>query len=100
MPNLAVAQFRPRKAAYDENLRRVGDLFAKLGKAEASPDLLILPETSLTGYFVEGGVRELAVSADQLFADLTERHRASGAAPIDVVAGFYEVWNSRLYNSA
>jgi NAD+ synthetase len=71
-----------------------------LAKGPAVPDVLVLPETALTGYFVEGGVQELAVSSDQLFADLAAQHSAAGLPPIDVVTGFYEIWNTRLYNSA
>ena len=100
MPRLAIAQFRPRKAAYLQNLDRLGELFGALTAQASFPDLLIVPETATTGYFVEGGVRELARSAEQLFQDLSARHLASGAPPLEVVIGFYEVWNTRLYNSA
>ena len=99
MPRLAIAQFRPRKAAYRENLERFGSLLRDMAAGDV-PDLLILPETAFTGYFVEGGVRELAVSAEQLFADLTDQHARSGAPPLDVIVGFYEQWNTRLHNSA
>jgi NAD+ synthetase len=96
---LAIAQFRPRKAAYAANLERIGDLFREVARQSDPIDLMILPEAALTGYFLEGGVRELAVTADQLFADLAGRHAAAGAPPLDVVTGFYELWNTRLYNS-
>lgn len=99
MLRLAISQFRPRKAAYRENLDRFGAQLRDLAGRDV-PELLILPETAFTGYFVEGGVRELAVSAEQLYADLADQHRRSGAAPLDVVVGFYELWNSRLHNSA
>ncbi|MBX3146675.1 MAG: NAD+ synthase [Gemmatimonadales bacterium] len=99
MLRLAIAQFRPRKAAYRANLEQVGQLFRDLARSPEPVDVLVLPETALTGYFVEGGVRELAVSAEQLYADLSEVHAASGAAPVDVIVGFYELWNTRLYNS-
>ncbi len=100
MLRLAIAQFRPRKAAYRANLEQTGQLFRDLARDPEPVDLLILPETALTGYFVEGGVRELAVTAEQLYADLAEAHAASGAPPLDVIVGFYELWNTRLYNSA
>ncbi len=100
MLQIALAQFRPRKAAYRANLDQVGRLMADLATAAPVPDLLILPETAMTGYFVEGGVKELAVSAEQLFADLSALHGAAGLPPIHVVTGFYEIWNTRLYNSA
>ena len=100
MLRIAIAQFRPRKAAYRDNLSRIGQLLAELAKGPAAPDLVVLPETALTGYFVEGGVHELAVSADQLCADLAAQHEAAGLPPLDLVTGFYEIWNTRLYNSA
>jgi NAD+ synthase (glutamine-hydrolysing) len=99
MLRLAIAQFRPRKAEYDENLRRVGDVFHDIAGQPAVPDLLVFPEAALTGYFLEGGVQEVAVPAERLFADLAEAHRASGAPPIEVIIGFYEVWQARLHNS-
>jgi NAD+ synthase (glutamine-hydrolysing) len=100
MLNVAIVQFRPAKGAYRENLARLGQIFREATALDPVPDLLILPESALTGYFLEGGVAELALSAAELLADLAERHSASGAPPIDVAIGFYEVWRNRLYNSA
>ncbi len=100
MLNIAVVQFRPAKGAYRENLARLGEIFREAAALDPVPDLLILPESALTGYFLEGGVAELALSADDLMADLAEQHSTSGAPPLDVSIGFYEVWRNRLYNSA
>ena len=100
MLRLAIAQLKPRKGAYAENLTRVGELFRRLRESAEPPDLLVLPETSLTGYFVEGGVRELAKTAEQLFEDLSAEHRAAAAPPLDIALGFYELWQTRLHNSA
>jgi NAD+ synthase (glutamine-hydrolysing) len=97
---LAIAQLRPRKGAYDENLCRLGAMFRELGAGDEPPDLVIAPETALTGYFLEGGVRDLAVSADRLFEDLSRQHRDAKAPPFDVALGFYELYQYRLYNSA
>ncbi|HEX9166547.1 MAG TPA: NAD+ synthase, partial [Gemmatimonadales bacterium] len=55
--------------------------------------------TALTGYFLEGGVQEVAVTAEQLYADLARVHTESGAPPLEVVVGFYEVWQNRLHNA-
>ena len=44
-------------------------------------------------------MRDLAVTADQLFDDLSRQHRDAGAPPLDVALGFYEVHQNRLYNS-
>lgn len=100
MLRLAIAQLKPRKGAYAENLARVGELFRTLGAGPEPPDLLVMPEAALTGYFLEGAVRELARSAEELYADLAAQHNASRAPPIDITIGFYELWRTRLHNSA
>jgi len=95
---LALAQFQPRKGDYAGNLARVGELLAQAVSLEPRPQLVCFPETALSGYFLEGGVRELAVTAGRLAADL---HRTYGdGPPVDVCIGFYEVWRNKLYNSA
>ncbi|MBS1242041.1 MAG: synthetase, partial [Gemmatimonadetes bacterium] len=99
MIRLAIAQVRPRKADYQGNLRAFGEQLRALAGAPDPPDLLILPETALTGYFLEGGVQEVAVTAEQLYADLAQVHRESGAPPLEVIVGFYEIWQNRLHNA-
>jgi predicted amidohydrolase len=98
--HLLVAQTRPRKGDYAENLRQVGGVLGQAAGIEDPPGLVVFPETALTGYFVEGGVRELAVTAGTLFRDLTAQHSFAGAPPVDVVIGFYEEFRNRYYNSA
>jgi len=100
MLRLAVAQFKPAKGDYPENVRRVGTLFGQLAEWPEPPGLVVLPEASMTGYLVEGGVREVAVTAGTMFDDLVAQHQLAGAPPLDVVVGFYERWRDRLYNSA
>ncbi len=95
---LALAQFQPRKGDYVGNLARVGELLAQATSLDPRPQLVCFPESALSGYFLEGGVREHAVTAGRLAADL---HRIHGAGPrVDVCIGFYEVWRNKLYNSA
>jgi NAD+ synthase (glutamine-hydrolysing) len=96
---LAIAQIRPRKGAYEENLCRLGALFREVGSWPEPPELLVAPETALTGYFLEGGVQDLAITGDQLFADLSRQHQEAGTPPLDVALGFYEVHGNRHYNS-
>jgi NAD+ synthase (glutamine-hydrolysing) len=96
---LAIAQLRPRKGAYQENLGRLGAVFREAAAAPEPPELIVAPETALTGYFLEGGVRDLAVTADQLFQDLTCQHRDAKAPPLDVALGFYEVHQNRMFNA-
>ncbi|MBV9881168.1 MAG: NAD+ synthase [Gemmatirosa sp.] len=98
---VALVQFRPSKGNYDANVARVGALLAECAALSPRPDVVLLPETALTGYFVEGGVRDLAVTAGTCAADVDAAYRASGGErPLDVVVGFYEVWQNTLHNAA
>ncbi len=94
---LALAQLQPRKGDYAANLARIAELLAQAAALDERPRLVCFPETSLSGYFLEGGVREHAVTAGRLAADL---HRVYSGPPVDVCVGFYEVWRNKLYNSA
>jgi NAD+ synthetase len=100
--HLALAQLKPRKADYAGNLQRLGVVFAELDGVEPRPMVLALPETALTGYFLEGGVRDNAVTAGTLARDLDRTYRAAvpSPKPLDVTLGFYEIWHNKLYNSA
>ena len=100
--HIAIAQFKPRKADFRANLERLSGLFAQLGELDPYPTVLALPETSLTGYFLEGGVREEAMTAGTLARELDAAYHASVRSPrsLDVTLGFYEIWNNKLYNSA
>ena len=91
---------RPRKGAYEENLCRLGELFRQAAAWDAPPELMLAPEAALTGYFLEGGVRELAIPAERMFEDVSRQHRDAGAPPVDLAIGFYELHRNRLYNSA
>ncbi|HSB55022.1 MAG TPA: nitrilase-related carbon-nitrogen hydrolase, partial [Gemmatimonadales bacterium] len=100
MLRVAIAQFRPDKGEYAANLARLGEVFREVGQWPEPPGLVVAPEAALTGYFLEGGVQELALSAEQLFDDLARVHRESGAPPLDIALGFYELWRNHLHNSA
>ncbi len=98
---LGLAQFRPAKANYTANRAQIAGLLADAIALDPRPDVLHFPETALTGYFLEGGVRDLAVTAGTLAADL--HHDFARIAPpglvLDVVIGFYERWRNTLHNS-
>jgi len=89
---VALAQFTPRKADTRGNMERISRIVA-----EESPhaDVVVFPETALSGYFLEGGVAEAALTVDELRSGLGAP--VQGAA--DLVVGFYERWRRRLYNS-
>jgi NAD+ synthase (glutamine-hydrolysing) len=94
--HIAVAQFRPRKGDVQGNLRRVGEVLAQAAALEPRPHLVQFPETALSGYFVEGGVRELALTSAGLAAGLAAAYTGP---PIDAVIGFYEKLDGNLHNS-
>ena len=97
----AIVQCKPRKGRYTENLRELGEIFAQLGASDPPPDLIVLPEAAMTGYFLEGAVYELAAGAQQFADDLTaawRRHNASRR--VDIACGFYENAAGTYHNSA
>lgn len=100
--HLGVVQFKPRKGDFAGNLARMRSVFTQADALDPRPMVLCFPETALTGYFLEGGVREAAITAGALAAELDRvYHEAvSGPRTLDVAIGFYEIWNNKLYNSA
>jgi NAD+ synthetase len=102
MPSITVAlcQFRPTKGSPSANLDRIERVFRSVADAATPPDVLVFPEAMLTGYFLEGGVREHAVTADHVFAELSRRHADSGAPPLEICLGCYELHDDRLHNAA
>jgi predicted amidohydrolase len=95
---VAILQSKPAKGEYRQNLDAAGTAFAQL--ADDPPNLVVLPEAGLTGYFLEGAVYELALHAGDLAADLAEEWRDACDQPVDLVAGFYENDGGTYYNSA
>jgi NAD+ synthetase len=100
MLHAAIAQFRPDKGEYAANLARLGEVLRETAAWLEPPELLVFPESALTGYFLEGGVQELALPAERFYEDLTRTHQGSGAPPLDIAIGFYEVWQNHVHNSA
>lgn len=95
----AILQTKPMKGQYQRNLRSAGDAFAQM--AQEPPDLIVLPEAALTGYFLEGAVYDLALAAPHFAADLARTWRqACGGRRVDLVSGFYENDGGTYYNSA
>jgi NAD+ synthase (glutamine-hydrolysing) len=89
---VGLAQFKPTKANVAANLDRIREIVhGRVGDA----DVLLFPEASLSGYFLEGGVAEAAQTAEEVAVGLGE---ATDGAP-DVVLGFYERHQRSLFNS-
>ncbi len=89
---LGLSQFKPRKADVAGNLQRMRDLIQKEGKDH---DLMVFPEASLTGYFLEGGIAEAAVAVEEVAEGLGR----PGEDGPDLVLGFFERWRRGVYNS-
>jgi NAD+ synthetase len=89
---LGMVQFKPRKGDVEGNLKRVRERFDAL---KGGHDILVFPETSLTGYFLEGAVTEGARSVEEVVEGLGP----TGEDAPDLVLGFYERWRRGFYNS-
>ncbi len=102
--SLALVQFAPRKGDVNANIERIEQVFAALlHDKDGFPSVVVFPEASLSGYFVEGAVAEVALPAANVLKRLNKAaQKALGAdhTPFDVVLGFYEDDGGKLYNSA
>jgi predicted amidohydrolase len=99
---IAAAQIKPKKGDIAFNLARIGELFAQIDTMEPRPQVLVLPETVISGYFVEGAVREDSVTREHLFTDLLRLYRENTRtedANLDVLLGFYELHQGKYYNA-
>src|SRR2546428_1787616 len=104
MPRLAIAQIRPTKGDYGANLQKIGGVLAQVAKLEPPVDLVVFPETATSGYFVEGGVRDVAVTAGGVFPGLSGAHEGAKTPPPGAAGGVFEgfpqhFFNTRLYAS-
>ncbi|MFH1765177.1 MAG: NAD+ synthase [Gemmatimonadota bacterium] len=89
---VGLVQFKPRKADVARNLAEIRDRWLRDAK---DTDILVFPETALTGYFLEGGVADAALPVEEVAEGLG---RPGVEAP-NVVLGFYERWRRGIYNS-
>ncbi|WP_419861148.1 nitrilase-related carbon-nitrogen hydrolase [Candidatus Palauibacter sp.] len=97
--DIAIAQFRPSKGDLDATLDACAATILRAVEGERRPRLVVFPETALTGYFLEGGVREQAMAAPELLEALNAR--VGGEADgVDIAIGFYERDERGIYNSA
>jgi len=94
----ACAQFAPSKAEVERNLDTIGDIVVQAH--DEGVELLLLPETSTSGYFLEGGVIEAALTKEALAQGIWKRISGRIQRPIDLALGFYENQEGILYNSA
>ena len=98
---VAIVQSKPRKGRYDENLNELREIFAQLAASDPLPDLIVLPEGALTGYFLEGAVYELSRSSEAFASDVAGAWTAvAGGKAVDIACGFFENAGGTYYNSA
>lgn len=95
---LASVQFRPDMGQISDNLDRIAEI-ALQATADEDADLVVFPETAVSGYYVEGGAVENAFFADDLRDELASRLGALNK-PLDILIGFYEKAEGQPYNSA
>ena len=96
---VAIIQTKPRKGDRDANVAELIEAMRQL--QDDPPDLIAMPEAALTGYFLEGGVFELAESANAFARRLAAAWQTAGASkPADIVCGFFENDAGTYYNSA
>ena len=96
--DLALIQIRPEKGPIEKNAALLQAAFAQM--AEQPPQLIVLPEAALSGYFLEGATFECARSAQEVADLLANAWQAVSAAAVEVVCGFFENDRGTLYNSA
>ena len=97
---VAIVQTKPRKGQLDYNFAGLQKTFAQLAE-QSPPDLIVLPEAAMTGYFLEGAVYDLAMPAQRFATLLAEAWQSTGASgAVDIACGFYENDNGTYYNSA
>jgi N-carbamoylputrescine amidase len=98
MFSLACAQIAPKKGDLAANLDTIAEV--ALQSSNAGVDLVVFPEGSTTGYFLEGGVLEAALRDDELLDMISTRLEGKLTRPLDMVLGFYQKAGGNLYNSA
>ncbi len=96
----AVLQLKPAKGKRRDNLERFRQALIELRESGEAVDVVVLPESAFTGYFLQGGVRELAVTADDLYAELEAIHAEVWQEPLDIVAGFFERSDNDYFNAS
>lgn len=95
---VALVGLTPEKAEVGRNLDRIAEIVLQ-AQGEGA-ELVLFPETSVSGYFLEGGVLEVALTQEALVEALWERLRGKVERPLDVCLGFYQSLGGNLYNAA
>lgn len=91
---LELAQISLEDGAIAHNLQRVLDVIAR---RDAATDLIVFPETTLSGFLTRHNVADLAETIDG--PSLTRVRDAAREARVGVAVGFSERYGSRFYNT-
>jgi N-carbamoylputrescine amidase len=94
----SVVQFAPEKGKNNVNLDRIAEY--TLQAAKEGSDLVVFPEAIVSGYFLEGGVVELALTSEDLEEQLSLRLVGKLPKKIEIVLGYYEERLGNIYNSS
>ncbi|HXH62163.1 MAG TPA: nitrilase-related carbon-nitrogen hydrolase, partial [Fimbriimonadaceae bacterium] len=95
---LACVQFHPEMGKVKHNLDRMAEI-VRQAVGEEGADLVAFPETSVSGYYVQGGACDVAMEPDEVRDGLAERLSGLGSH-VDVLAGFYRKSSGEPFNSA
>jgi len=95
---VACAQIAPLKAEVSTNLDKIASV--ALQAANEGADIVLFPEASTTGYFLEGGVLESSLTIEELSKSLQDRVSTKLTKPLDICLGFYENAEGQLFNAA
>lgn len=93
---MACAQIAPKKGDVRANLDKIAEV--ALQASTEGAELVVFPEGGATGYFLEGGVLEVSMTAEELLSEISSR--VSVQKPLDLLIGFYERAAGNLYNAA
>lgn len=93
---IALLQIAPDKGKIEQNLDRIADAIKQT--ASEGGDLLLGGESCVSGYILEGGVEELAMSGLELTQALSNR-LGKANHPVDFSLGFYEKAAGKPFNS-
>ncbi len=94
---VACLQTKPTKGDLNKSLNHLAETIIQA--ANEGADLVVLPESAPTGYVLEGGVDELALTPAQLTSELEVRLQ-NLPKQLDIAISYYEKTARRPYNSA
>lgn len=94
---VACLQTKPTKGDLSSTLNHLAENINQA--AQEGADLVVLPESAPTGYVLEGGVDELALTPEQLTNELEIRLQ-NLPKQIDIAISYYEKTARRPFNSA